>query len=297
MSSSQSPERLWPIMIALTKRNILLYFRDKTAVFFSLLAVIILIALYVLFLGDLTSKGLPDFPSKNALLMSWFIAGILAITSMTTTLGAFGIMVEDRATNKTLDFYASPVPRAKIVGGYIMSALFIGFMMCLFTFIVAQVFLLFSGQSLLSVSKMIMAIGVILLSVLASASMVLFLVSFFKTSNAFAAASTVIGTLLGFLAGIYIPIGTFPDYIQTIVKLFPVSHSAVLFRQILMESSMIEAFSSAPIEMKENFLFGMGVFYEINGHKLSKVFSVLYLISTTILFFVLSLLVMGRKNK
>ena len=81
-----------------------------------------------------------------------------------------------------------------------------------------------------------MLVGVILLSVVSSGSMVLLVVSFFKTSNAFAAASTVIGTLLGFLAGIYIPIGTLPDYLQTIVKLFPVSHSAALFRQILMES-------------------------------------------------------------
>ena len=297
MSSLQSLERLWPIMIALTKRNILLYFRDKTAVFFSLFAVIILIALYVLFLGDLTSKGLPDFPSKKPLLMSWFIAGILAITSMTTTLGSFGILVEDRATNKILDFYTSPISRAKMVGGYILSALFIGFMMCLFTFTVAEIFLFLSGQSLLPFSKMIIVIGVIILSVLASASMVLLLVSFFETSNAFAAASTVIGTLLGFLAGIYIPIGTLPDYIQTIVKLFPVSHSAALFRQILMESSIIDAFSNAPVELKETFLSDMGVFYEINGQKSSTVFSVVYLISTTILFFVLSLLVMGRKNK
>lgn len=284
-------------MTAFTKRNILLYFRDKTAIFFSLLAVIILIALYVLFLGDLTSKGLPDFPAKKALLMSWFIAGVLAITSMTTTLGSFGTLVEDRATKTIMDFYASPISRAKLVGGYIMSALFIGFIMCLFTFIVAEVFLFLSGENLLPFDKMVLVVGVIILSVLASASMILLLVSFFKTSNAFAAASTVIGTLLGFLAGIYIPIGTLPDYIQTVVKLFPVSHSAALFRQILMDSSLIDAFSNAPVDMKENFLFDMGVFYEINGEKSSKLFSVCYLIATTILFFALALIVMGRKNK
>ena len=89
---------------------------------------------------------------------------------------------------------------------------------------------------MLSFGKMIAASGVVILAVLASASMVLLLVSFFKTSNAFAAASTVIGTLLGFLAGIYIPIGSLPDYLQTIVKFFPVSHSAALFRQVLMET-------------------------------------------------------------
>ena len=283
-------------MIAFTKRNVLLYFRDKTAVFFSLLAVFILIALYVFFLGDLTSKGLPDFPSKKQLLTSWFIAGILAVTSMTTTLASFGILVEDRANNRILDFYASPISRAKLVGGYISSALFIGFFMCTLTFLVASIYLLLAGGALLSFDKTILLVGVILLSVISSGSMVLLVVSFFKTSNAFAAASTIIGTLLGFLAGIYIPVGTLPDYLQTIVKLFPVSHSASLFRQILMESSLIDAFSNAPLAMKEEFLFNMGVIYEINGYKVTKLVSVIYLTATAILFFILSLFVMSRKR-
>lgn len=283
-------------MMAFTKRNILLYFRDKTAVFFSLLAVIILIALYVLFLGDLTSKGLPDFPSKKRLLQSWFIAGVLAVTSMTTTLASFGILVEDRANKTILDFYASPISRSKLVGGYILSALLIGFVMCICTIIVANLFLALTGEGLIAMNHTFMLIGVTLLSVVSSASMVLFLVSFFNTSNAFAAASTVIGTLLGFLAGIYIPIGTLPEYLQMTVKLFPVSHSAALFRQILMESALIDAFLGAPPDMKKSFLYDMGVHYEINGVKLSKIFSVLYLIGTALLFFALSLFVISRKR-
>ncbi len=284
-------------MMTFAKRNILLYFRDKATVFFSLLAVIILVALYVLFLGDMTAKQIPDFPSKKALLMSWFIAGMLAVTSMTTTLGSFGILVDDRANKTYLDFYSSPISRAKLVGGYIISALTVGFIMCMFTLIASNLFLFLTGEAMLSFGKMIAASGVVILAVLASASMVLLLVSFFKTSNAFAAASTVIGTLLGFLAGIYIPIGSLPDYLQTIVKLFPVSHSAALFRQILMETPLLNSFANAPVEMKEAFQFDMGIFYEINGEKVSKLFSVFYLCATTLLFLVLSLLVMRRKNK
>ena len=269
----------------------------KHAVFFSLLAVFILIALYVFFLGDLTSKGLPDFPSKKLLLTSWFIAGILAVTSMTTTLASFGILVEDRANNRIMDFYASPISRAKIVGGYISSAI-VYRIFHVYIYIHCCEHLPFSDleKLCLHLIKQCMLVGVILLSVVSSGSMVLLVVSFFKTSNAFAAASTIIGTLLGFLAGIYIPIGTLPDYLQTIVKFFPVSHSAALFRQILMESSLIDAFSNAPSTMKEDFLFDMGVIYEINGYKVTKLVSIFYLIATTILFFVLSLFVMSRKR-
>ena len=113
-----------------------------------------------------------------------------------------------------MDFYSSPISRTKLVGGYIISALVVGFIMCMITLLASNAFLFISGEVVLSFGKMIAASGVIILSVLASGSMVLLLVSFFKTSNAFAAASTVIGTLLGFLAGIYIPIGGLPDYIN-----------------------------------------------------------------------------------
>lgn len=283
-------------LLAFTKRNIVLYFRDKTAVFFSLFAVFILIALYVLFLADLTAEGIPEFPSKDALLISWFIAGILAVTSMTTTLGAFGILVEDRANQRTMDFFAAPIPRTKLVAGYIFSAIFVGTFMSVVTFIIADIYLLSTGIGLLSLSKTIKVIGIIILSVFTSGSMVLFIVSFLKTSNAFSAVSMVIGTLLGFLAGIYIPIGNFPDYLQFIVKLFPVSHSAALFRQVLMESYLVEAFTNAPIGIKETFELDMGVFYKVSGKGISKFSSIIYLILTTILFFSLSLLNMKRKR-
>lgn len=283
-------------MLAFTKRNLLLYFRDKTAIFFSLLSVLILLALYVFFLRDLTSSGLPEFPSKKMLLTSWFIAGILAITAMTTTLGAFGVLVEDKSNKAIMDFYASPITRTKLIGGYTLSAFTVGSVMSLFIFIVANVYLFFAGETIISFDKIMMVIGVIFLSVLASGSMVLLLVSFFKTSNAFASASMVIGTLLGFLAGIYIPIGTLPDYLQTVVKIFPVSHSAALFRQILMESFIIDAFTEAPRGLKETFQLEMGVYYEMKGKEISSFFSVFYLIATTILFFCLSLLNLKRKG-
>lgn len=284
-------------MLTFAKRNILLYFRDKATVFFSLLAVIILIALYVLFLGDMTAKQLPDFPSKKALLTSWFIAGVLAVASMTTTLASFGILVDDRANKTYMDFYSSPISRTKLVGGYVFSAVIIGFFMCMLSFITSIVFLSISGEQLPSFNTMVAVVCVIILSVLASGSMVLFLVSFFKTSNAFVAASTVIGTLLGFLAGIYIPIGSLPNYLQTIVKLFPPSHSAALFRQLLMESYLVDAFSTTAAGMKETFQYDMGVFYEINGKQTSKLFSVFYLCGTTLFFFTLSLFVLRRKNR
>lgn len=282
-------------MLAFTKRNILLYFRDKTTVFFSLFAVLILIILYVVFLGDITAEGIPDFSEKNALIATWFIAGILAVTSMTTTLGSFGIFVEDRAKQVIMDFYVSPISRVKLVSGYISSALFVGMVMSLIAFITSFLYLFIFESVFISLYQVILIIGIIFLSVLASASMVLFIVSFLYSANAFAAVSMVIGTLIGFLAGIYIPIGSFPDYIQVIIKTFPISHAASLFRQALMEEVMTSTFANTPQDIKTAFTLDMGIHYEFNSKVISNVVSVGYLGLTTIIFFSLALLNIRKK--
>ena len=48
-------------MKGLVIRNLKLYFKDKGAVFFSLLGVLIVIGLYILFLGDTFTDGLKGF--------------------------------------------------------------------------------------------------------------------------------------------------------------------------------------------------------------------------------------------
>jgi multidrug/hemolysin transport system permease protein len=44
-------------MSAMVKRNLKIYFRDKASVFFSMLSVIIIFALYILFIGDSVNSG------------------------------------------------------------------------------------------------------------------------------------------------------------------------------------------------------------------------------------------------
>lgn len=49
---------------AMTKRNLLIYFRNKSAVFFSILSALILLAIMVVFLGESSSEGLLDALNK-----------------------------------------------------------------------------------------------------------------------------------------------------------------------------------------------------------------------------------------
>ena len=278
-------------------RNMRLYFRDKTSVFFSLLAVIIIIALYVFFLGDMMIQGLDQFTNPAFLIDSWVMSGMLAVASSTTTMGAFGIMVEDRSNNILKDFYASPISRAKLAAGYIVSSFVIGVIMSLVTLTIAEIYIVARGGELLSLNSFLQLFGLIFLSVMAGSAIIYFVVSFFKSSNAFATASTVIGTLIGFLTGIYIPIGNLPEAVQTVIKCFPPSHAAALMRQVMMQRPLEIAFSGAPQQYVDQFNYSMGVYFKLGDHLITTTESILVLVATTVIFYALSIVSLSRKSK
>lgn len=98
-------------MIGYAKHNLLLFFRDKSAVFFSLLAVFIIIGLYALFLGDVWASELKEIANVRFLMNSWIMDGLMAVTSVTTTMGTFGMLVSDREKKIIKDFNSSAVSR------------------------------------------------------------------------------------------------------------------------------------------------------------------------------------------
>ncbi len=284
-------------MLTICKRNLKIFFRDKSAVFFSLLAVFIIIGLYVLFLGDTITSGMQGIKNARFLIDSWIMAGLLAVTSITTTMGAFGIMIDDKTKKIEKDFLASPIKRSQLAGGYILSSFVIGVIMTMITFVLAEVYIVAYGGQILPMLSIIKVLGLILLSVLASSSMVFFMVSFFKSQNAFATASTVIGTLIGFLTGIYIPIGSLPEAVQYVIKVFPVSHAGLLFRQVMMAEPMAEAFANAPASAVESFNNTMGVTYQFGNYTAGITVSILVLVATTIVFYGLAIIKVSKKSK
>lgn len=284
-------------MIAFMKRNLLVFFRDRSAVFFSLLASFIIIGLYVLFLGDIWSSSLQNFNNAREMMDNWVMAGLLAITSVTTTMGAFNIMVNDKTQKITKDFYSSPISRKSLAGGYVFSAFVIGFIMSLITLIFAEIYIVAEGGALMSFSTLAKVILLLLLADLSGTSMIFFLTSFFSSENAFSTASTVVGTLIGFLTGIYLPIGQLPDAVQLVIKIFPPSHAAVLLRQTMMEDAMTSGLSGVPTAYANEFKELLGVTFQFGSHEISAMTSIVYLLAAAAVCFILAVLNLSRKKR
>ncbi|MCX5774780.1 MAG: ABC transporter permease [Firmicutes bacterium] len=284
-------------MINFAMRNIKIYFRDKSAVFFSLLSVFIIVGLYALFLGDVMNQGLSNLPNPQMLTDTWIMAGLLSVTSFTTTMGAFGTMVEDRVKKVSKDFSASPMKRSSMVGGYILSSFVIGILMCLVSFVLLDLYLLINDGVILSLMVTLQVFGLIVITTLANTSLIFFITSLFHSQNAFTTASIIIGTLIGFITGIYLPIGNFPEGVQMVIKLFPISYSASLFRQVVMAEPLAVAFAGAPSEYLAGFNHDMGVTFSFGSYVVTPLVSISILLVTSAVFYALSLITVSRKQK
>ena len=284
-------------MINFMKRNLLVFFKDKASVFFSLLSVFIIIGMYALFLGDVWTSSMKDVPGARNLMDCWIVAGLIAVTSVTTTMGAFGTMVEDKSKKIIKDIRSSPMPRVNIAGGYILSAFVIGVIMCVVALVLCQLYLVSEGGTVFTGIQLVKIFGLILLSTFSNTALVLFFVSFFQSNNAFSIASTIIGTVIGFLTGIYIPIGQLPEGVQTVIKVFPPSHSALLLRQVIMEDAIKTGFAGAPASAVSDFKEMLGVTFQVGGKAVEPLTSILILIVSGFFFLGLSMLSLSRKKR
>ncbi len=284
-------------MINFMKRNLLVFFKDKASVFFSLLSVFIIIGMYALFLGDAWSSGMQDIPNARIIMDRWIVAGLIAVTSVTTTMGAFGTMVDDKSRKIIKDIHSSPMPRVNIAGGYILSAFVIGVIMCVVALVFCQLYLLSGEDTLFTGMQYLKIFGLIVLSTFSNTALVLFFVSFFESNNAFSIASTIIGTVIGFMMGIYIPIGQLPAGVQTVIKVFPPSHSALLLRQVIMEDAIKTGFEGAPAEAVNGFKEMLGVTFNVGDKIVTPMTSILFLIAAGFLLLGLSMLNLSRKKK
>lgn len=284
-------------MIDFGIRNLTLFFKDRSAVALSFLAEFIVVGLYVLFIRDNLIASFPALPQAETLMDIWMLAGILGITPVTTAMGVCGIMVEDKVKRIDRDFTIWPIGRWSLMGGYLFSAVLAALLMSFVLFLFSEIYMFSRYAIWPGAEGMLHIYGILMINAFADAAMALLLVSFLKTGNALAACCTIIGSLIGFLTGIYLPMGSLPEHVQWIVKSFPVSHGAALLRQALMDGMISDHLGGTDSEQAYAFMEYMGVRYEVENVFLSEGASIAFLISSAALCMIVAGFRFRQKNR
>ena len=248
-------------MLALLKRNFILYFRNRSGVFFSLLGALISFLLYIIFLQKNLTDAWSQLPDNTNLLNNWLMGGTLAVTGITTSFTALTQMVQDRENQVDQDLFLTDLGSWGLQVSYLISSIIISFVMQVFMFAVMSLY--FRESPVISYLPEITLI--MLLSSLLSSVVNILLIYRFQSVDSLGKLATIVGTASGFLVGTYVPIGVLPDFAQIIMKCTPATYIASLYRQILMKEPLETAFTENSSLLQE-FQEKMGI--QINWQEL-----------------------------
>ena len=241
-------------MLALLKRNFLLYFRNRPGVFFSLLGALISFILYIIFLQKNLTDAWAQLPNSGPLLNNWLMSGTLAVTGITTSLAALTQLVKDRERQVDQDLYLSDQGKWRLPSSYLASAIIISFAMQVLMYVLMCSY--FREVPKLYILPELLLI--MMLSSLLSSLVNAILVYFFQSVDSLGKFATIVGTASGFLVGTYVPLGVLPNFAQLLMKCTPATYIAALYRQVLMNETLSETFKGQD-DLRQEFQEKMGV--------------------------------------
>ena len=233
--------------IGLTKRNLLVFFKDKQSILFSMLTSIIVFGLYLIFLKstfvDAINGVLNNIPALSLLIkqedLKMFsdlilLSGIMGSAMITVPYNCLMIVVRDREANVDKDMLATPVKRWQIVLSYFTSAALSSIIMTAIILTVGMALLSLRGDMHMSIESLLKTYAVVAVGSISSTALFIGVVMLFKTSSSSAAFSGILSAAAAFVIGAYIPVSQFSDRVQTVCNIFPGSHAVIMLRNTLM---------------------------------------------------------------
>ena len=242
----------------LIKRSLNIFLKDKMSVFFSLLAPLIILALYVLFLADIqvdaVKSNFENVPIDDKLIKNfvdaWMLAGVIAVACITVSFSAQNIMIADKERGVLVDILSSPIPRGLIGVAYLISNIIISLCLCYIVLAISFVYMAISGWTL-SVSDVFLLLALTLVSVVSAGTLSTLICFAVKTNAQHGAFVGITSALIGFLIGAYMPVSMFPKAVQYITLFVPGTYSAALFRNLFMDGALEKIADIAPIADNE----------------------------------------------
>lgn len=255
---------------ALLKRGLKIFLSDKMSVFLSLLAPLIILMLYVLFLSDIQleniESALEGMPIEHGVMQGivdgWMLAGVLATSCITVGFSSQTVLIGDRESGVLNDMLTSPIKRSLLNAGYIACNFVITLVITLIVLAIALIYLAATNWYL-SAADIGECIGILLLSVLSSSLLSGIICIFIRTQSQHGGLTGILSAAIGFFIGAYMPISIFPKAIQYMALFIHGSYSAGIFRNVFTRGALEKVAELSPIvaeSINANFSMNMDAF-------------------------------------
>ena len=222
----------------LMKRNIKLFFKDKGLFLTSLITPMILLILYVSFLGDVYRDSffmtLPETIKVSEKLVDSYVASqlcssILAVSCVTVAFCSNFLMVQDKANGTIKDLRITPVSTSFLSLGYYLSSFISTLLICFLATALCLGYIVIIGWYMSFTDVLLLFLDVFLLTLFGTAlsSVVNF---FLSTQGQMSAVGTLVSSCYGFICGAYMPISSFNETLQKVISFLPGTYGTVIVR-------------------------------------------------------------------
>ena len=199
-------------------RNIKLFLKDKGLFFTSLITPLILLVLYVTFLGNVYKDSflqivepfgitLPD-DVLGACVGGQLFSSLLAVCTVTVSFCANMLMVQDKVTGAYKDLTVSPVKPQTMALGYYIATL-ASTLLISFTAVGACMIYLYNVGWFLSVKDVLCILADVVLLVIFGTALSSIINFFLSTQGQISAVGSIVSSCYGFICGAYMPISQF----------------------------------------------------------------------------------------
>lgn len=224
------------------KRNIKLFFKDKTLFFVSLITPIILLVLYVTFLGNVYKNSmlsvLPSSVMLSESVINGFVSGqlfssLLSVSCITVSFSSNMLSVQDKISGALTDFNMTPINKGKLSLSYFCSTFFSTIIICLFTILACFIYIAIVGWYLSFADILLIFVDVILLVTFGTA--LSSIINMFLTSQGqISAVSSIVSSCYGFISGAYMPLSQLGKGLQSAVMFLPGTYGTSALRNSAM---------------------------------------------------------------
>ena len=281
-------------MFALFRRNLKIYFSNIPAVFMSCLGALISFFIYIGFLQNNLRSNWQQLPHVTKMLDLWMIAGIVAVSGITTAFQALGQQVSDRESRADADFELTGISRFAENFAYILSGTIVSFFMQIITFIVMAMYFSLVDHISIPQSALLPGLLYILVGAIAATLLDEIIVLLMHSSTTFSRLSAVLGAAAGFAVATYLPYGILVSGAQSLVKLVPSSYEAAALRYFLLKQTL----ATFPANVKLHLTNYLGIQFKMNNWRLNNMLVLLLMIAILILVIgLLSFITDRRSNK
>lgn len=260
--------KLWMIV----RRNLSLFLSNRLNILLSFASICVVVGLYLLFLRDF----MIDFVSQNGILPEMaeefadrlMLPGLLPVIGATTCFGLVQICVNDSEKGIRRDYYTSPIRPCTLMLGYWASATVVSFFFSFLALLGEQLFFALHYGAQIGTGYLLKLTGILILSSMINGSIVLLFAKGLKSTATFSTFANLYGTLIGFLAGSYLPYHFYPEWLKSVLFFFPPGQLVCLCRQESLEQLKNSLFSNP--EVWEKLYLELGVVLEWKGNEVPQ---------------------------